>query len=106
MRDAASDARDRVIRDLDDPQTKDAVLAFYGLEEADLREKLTLSRIWPLSWPKMNQSVKMLVLGLFCYFIYKLAFIWAAFMLLQLLRGRQGPETDDIAPGSDKNSTP
>ena len=94
LRDTAKEARERVGRALDDPGKKQAVIDFYGLDEATLRARLREMKVWPLSWPKMQQSIRMLILGVVCFVLYQVAFIWAALMLIQMLKGKLGREVE------------
>jgi hypothetical protein len=88
LRDAALDARRRVERLLDDREARPRIEAFYGEDAAALAKRLRHLEVWPLSWPRLRQSIGLIVAGVFCLFFYKLALAWVAVVGVRAVQGR------------------
>lgn len=88
LRGAAQDSRQIIEQAIADPEQATAVEAYYGLSRETIRERVKEQGMdeWPLEWPTLNTFVTYLALGLACFFFYRLALLWIALQLWQILR--------------------
>ena len=69
------------------------VLLFPGIERRLGIANLLAScahdeRDWPLSWPRLRQSVRMLLSGIFCFIFYRLALLWVGYVAVRAIQGK------------------
>jgi len=88
LRDAAREAKRSVIKALAIPETANKVTDFYGMSAEDIQEKLMTIQYWPLSWPRLRQSIRMLSVGRLCFIFYRIAFIWMGYVAVRWIQGK------------------
>lgn len=88
LRGTAEESRQLVHQEIELGDAKPRIEQFYGLSAPTVMARVEPDGMdeWPLKWPKLNAFIAYMALGLACFFFIRLALLWIALQLWQLLR--------------------
>lgn len=106
LRDSARHAKDYVVSALRDAERASLAERFYGMTRQQIADKVASIEIWPLSWPRLRQSVVLVIFGIICFIFFRLALIWIGFVIERAVRGKLFGQDSDDAPDLDDPAAP
>lgn len=106
LRDSARHAKDYVVSALRDPARAEMAERFYGMSAREIADKVASIEVWPLSWPRLRQSIVLVIFGIVCFIFFRLALIWIGFVIERAVRGKLFGQGDNDTPDLDDFTSP
>lgn len=88
LRTATADSRNALEHDLADRDRQHAIEIYYGIPADTVAARINPEAMddWPLKWPRLSTFLAYMGFGLACFFFYRLALLWVALQLWQIIR--------------------